>query len=137
MKKFPAIAISILMLTFSNSCFYGVNEKTSEIGTINWVCDWDRFEQLYSIERLMDSAFIRKLPEFAQMPFPTKVLYFEGAAHELIGISENHYQIRYVYNPRIADQVLDGLSPQLPEAEKQRIQRSMDSILRDFGCRRN
>jgi len=129
--------ILILTLLSLSSCLYGINEKTSEIGTINWVCNWPQFEDKYSTERLADSLLISKLPEFRQMPFPTKVLYFDSYPKELIGISEEHYQIRYVYNPNISDQVLDGLSPQLPEVEKQRIQNRMDSTLKAFGCNRN
>jgi hypothetical protein len=118
MKTNRIISISILTLASLSSCLYGVNEKTSEIGTINWVCNWTEFENKFSTARLDDSLFVSKLSEFKQMPFPTKVLYFDSDPKELIGISEEHYQIRYVYNPRIADQVLDGLSPQLPEVEK-------------------
>lgn len=127
----------ILTLAFLSSCLYGINEKTSEIGTINWVCNWAHFENKYSTARLEDSLFISKLSEFKQMPFPNKVLYFDTHPKELIGISEEYYQIRYVYNPRISDQVLDGLSPQLLEVEKQRIQNRMDSIFKANGCRKN
>lgn len=129
--------ILILAIAFLSSCVYGVNEKTSEIGTINWVCNWTEFEKKFSTANLKDSLFASKLSEFKQMPFPTKVLYFDSFPKELIGISEEHYKIRYVYNPTIADQVLDGLSPQLPEFEKQRIQTRMDSTLKANGCNKN
>ena len=126
-----------MTLASLNSCLYGINDKTSEIGTINWVCNWTQLESKYSATHLEDSLFISKLPEFKLMPFPTKVLYFGSHPKELIGISKEHYQIRYVYNPQIADQVLSGLSPQLSEAEKQRIQNRMDSIFKAFGCKLN
>lgn len=137
MKTYFILTVSILTLASLTSCLYGVNEKTSEIGTINWVCHWTEFENKHSTAHLEDSLFVGKLSEFKQMPFPTKVLYFDSYPKELIGISEEHYAIRYVYNPKIADQILDGMSPQLTKVEKRRIQTRMDSALKAFGCKQN
>lgn len=120
MKKL-VVLLGILLLY---SCYYGVNEKTS------WICEFtldncskellEKVEEEYSIKNIKDSTLLSKVKEFKNQAFPiTMILYFKDAPEELIGLE--YYGVRYVYNKNIADQILNGLSPQLNENDKERI----------------
>ena len=120
MKK--ALYLLIFIAVFS--C-YGVNEETTEICGLSICCNeadtWEKIFKEYSIENTDSDSVKDILLEFRNQPFKTDIIHFKEYPEEYIGISENKMQVRYVYNKKIADQVLDGLSPQLSDSEKIRI----------------
>lgn len=128
-----------LILIFS-SCYYGINERTSAIADINYSCmnaDWDKMRTDHSVENIKDSSFIRRIHDFMTQPFATELFYFEEAPKEIIAISTDHYQIRYVYNPSLSNQVLDGYSKKLDKNEVDRISKRIYSMLEKYGCNEN
>lgn len=139
MKRFECLELILCCFVFLSlqSC-YGVNEKTSIIHSLNSTClpesAWDSMKREYSSNMLVDSQLLEKLKEFRKMPFSTEVLYFPDSPEELIGISHEHYSIRYVYNPDISDDVLSGLSPELSAAEKKRIGKRILTMLMKHQC---
>ncbi len=134
MKSF----IVILMSLFFVGCYYGVNSKTSEIGNLNTNCldknAWSVIYQKYSINDIEDSIYKSQVNDFKGMAFETDLLYFESNPKEIIAISKEHYSVRYVFNPSLANQILDGLSPMLKEEEKKRIRNRVQNILIEYQC---
>lgn len=124
MKNLLLIIVCAFLCIILNSC-YGVNEKNSYISSISTsyksgVIWTDLFNQ-YQPKDTTSKDVSRIIEEFKSQPFTTKIIYFEEEPSEYIGISENGRFIRYVYNKKIEDQVLDGLSSNLSDSEKMRI----------------
>jgi hypothetical protein len=119
------------------SC-YGINEKTSEISTLNTNClssnAWDEIKREYSADGITNPKLNEGLKEFENLPFTTEVFYFKNNPEELIAVSTDHYAIRYVYNPKISNQILDGLSLQLKDKEKKRIKKRIQTLLIQYQC---
>lgn len=117
-------------------CGYGVNDKTTQISYINNTClkknAWDTIIHIYSTKRITDSIFTNALSDFKNTSFPVSVIYFEQEPKELIGV--DYSSIRYVFNPLISNQILDGLSPKLNESEKKRIRNRVQKILLEYQC---
>jgi len=132
--------IDCLVILFLLSSCYGVNERTSEIFNLNTTClskeTWDEINNEYSTNTVTDSVWLEKSKEFKDQPFPTEVLYFSEQPQELVGIATDHYSVRYVYNPQISDQILNGLSPQLNEEERKRIGIRIQTILMQYQCQK-
>lgn len=120
-----------------HSC-YEVNEKTSEISTLNTTClaanAWDEIRKEHSTDLITNPKLIEELNRFKSKPFTTEVLYFKSNPEELIAVSTDHYRIRYVYNQKISNQILNGLSPQLNNKEKKRIQKRIQVLLLVYQC---
>ena len=118
------------------SCKYGVNEKTTHIAYINNTClqknAWDSIKSIYSTSMIGDTVFLEALSGFKQVSFPVSLIYFNEEPRELIGVE--YSSIRYVFNPLISPQILDGLSPELKEAEKKRIRTRVQKILMNYQC---
>ena len=117
-----------------NSCSsWFVNEKTSEIGDLDTGFlnkdVWNEIIENYSTVDIKDSIFRKKLKDFKNRPFETEVLYFDEDPKELIGISDDHYSVRYVFNPKLSTQILDRLSSKLSESEKKRITNRIPVLL--------
>lgn len=127
--------ISIVVLLFF-SCNFMVNEKTSWISTLNTEClddsAWIIIKRDYSTDSVTDKNLLWQIDQIKKMPFPSDVLYFKEGPEELIGVQ--YYGVRYVYNKNISFQVLDGLSPELSESEKQRIQDRIQTLLMEYQC---
>ncbi len=120
------------------SC-YGVNENSSEIGSINYNCSssgWNQIFSKFSTSYFSDNVTKQIVEDFNNMPFKVDLIYLKEPA-EIIGISEDRYTIRYLYNPNISNQILDGLSSQLTESEKERIQTRMVKIFEEHNCKIN
>jgi hypothetical protein len=117
-------------------CGYGVNEKTSQIAYVNNTClkknAWDTILNIYSTNRITDSLFMDAVSDFKNVSFPVSLLYFDQEPKELIGV--DYSSVRYVFNPLISNQILDGLSPELKEDEKKRIRNRVQKILMDYQC---
>lgn len=135
----PKIIFLFLILIFS-SCFYGVNERTSGITDLNYSCkqtDWDKMKIDHSVESSLDSTFIRKINHFKTKPFESELFYFKEKPQEIIAISSDHYQIRYVYNPKLSNKILDGFSEKLNNKEVDRISNRIHAMLEKYGCSEN
>ena len=128
----------IMALSISLSgCYYGVNSKTSQIGNLNDKCldknAWEQMSELYSIENINDTNFAKRVDNVKNHFIkPKYILYFDESPNEIVGC--DYYSIRAVYNPNIADQVLDGLSPQLSDAEQIRIRNRVQKALIEYQC---
>lgn len=131
--KFINLLVIILLL---QSCRYGINEKTSWICDLNTTClnddAWTKILQKYSTDSIKNPKLLEKLKDFKNQPFQTDVLYFKDEPIELIGFE--YYGIRYAYNPKISNQILDGLSPQLNDIEKKRILKRIQTLLMQYQC---
>ena len=115
---------------------YGVNKKTSAISLLNTTCfseeEWLDMKKMYNTDSIKDSILLEKIRDIKNEPFPSDILYFKDSPNELIGV--NYSCIRYVYNPLISDQILDGLSPQLTIKEKKRIVSRVQSLIMGYQC---
>ena len=126
--------LSIILLL--SQC-YGVNKKTSEIGTLNYVCsDNVQIEILnkYTTDKITNSILKSKVGEFKTMPFETNILYFESGPTEIIAISKDWYSVRYVYNPDISMRIQNGLGNSMNEQHKNRIMGRIYAVFRMCGC---
>ena len=130
----------LFLLVIFASCHYGINERTSAIADIDYSCrkvDWDNMRVDHSLANIKDSTIIRIIPAFKTKPFETELFYFDEAPQEIIAISTDHYQIRYVYNSNLSSQVLDGYSRKLDKNEVDRISKRIYSLLEKYGCVEN
>lgn len=135
--KFIQTVPLLLCLT---SCLYGINERTSSISTINYSCpdaQWDSILKDYSIDHIEDSTFSQMVYGFKSQPFQNKLVCFKEEPKEIIAVSQNYYSIRYVYNPNISNQVLDGYSKKLTPTEVTRISKRIYHLLEEYGCKEN
>lgn len=130
--------IKLCALFVLNGCYYGINEKTSEIGNLHTEClendTWVKINADYSVNKITDTLFFEGLEKIKLRTFKTEILYFEEPPKELIAIAEDHYSVRYVFNPKISRQSLDGLSMQLDNTEKKRIRDRVQKILMKYQC---
>lgn len=137
MVRFTFIFYYVLLALIFSSC-YGVNKKTSEIGDLNTDCldsnAWDNLILKHSVTNITDTLFIESLESLKNRTFKTDILFFEDYPKELIAVAEDHYSIRYVFNPKISSQVLDGLSSKLNESEKKRIRNRVQKLLMEYQC---
>lgn len=135
MKSLNFIAMFIFT-SFIMSCSYSVNEKTTQIAYINNTClkknAWDTIGKIYSAQKITDSVFLDALSDFKNVSFPVSVIYFDQEPKELIGV--DYSSIRYVFNPLLSNQILNGLSPQLKEEEKKRLRNRVQKILMNYQC---
>jgi hypothetical protein len=124
---------SILILT---SC-YGINSETSQIGDINSIClsknAWTEIQSENSVDKITDSTFLNGL-KYIKNHFikPDYIIYFQSEPKEIVGC--DYYSIRVVYNPKIANFGLDGLSPQLSDKEQIRIRNRVLTLIRKYTC---
>lgn len=138
MKVLIAIT-SIIVLTSCNSCSsIMINENTSEISFIVANCledsTWNEVLRAYSTDSLDDSIFIEKVEEIKGQSFDTDVIFFKDSPKELIAISKDRYSIRYVYNPNLSTEVLNGFSL-LNGVEKKRIAERVHKVLSKYQCK--
>jgi len=119
-------------------CGYGVNKKTTEIGILNTTCvtdgAWDDILRTYTTKNIQDSLFLAKIEEIERMPFPTQILYFFDGPRELIAVSEDHYAVRYVYNPDLSLVPLCGMDKGLSIEEKKRVTKRVQDIIIQYQC---
>lgn len=138
-KRFINFLLNILIISLIVGC-YGINENTFEIGDLNTDCldkhAWKELLQKYNTENIEDTMFIEALKDLKLEPFRTEVLYFRDTyPKELIAVSEDHYSVRYVFNPSISKVILDGLSSELSEKEKKRIRNKIQLLLMEYQCK--
>ncbi|WMI68194.1 hypothetical protein [Mangrovimonas sp. YM274] len=129
---------SFLIISLFTSC-YGINEKSSEIGSLNYdfgTYEWNQIFSDFSTSYFSSNVTKQVVEDFKKKPFKVDLIYLKEP-REIIGISEDHYSIRYIFNPIISDQILDGLSSQLTESEKQRIKNRIARIVEVHGCKTN
>lgn len=129
---------SFLVISLFTSC-YGINKKSSEIASLNYDCgtyEWNQILSDFSTSYFSNNITKQAVEDFKNMHFKVDLIYLEEP-HEIIGVSEDHYTIRYIYNPIISDQILDGLSSQLTKSEKQRIKNRIARIIEEYGCNTN
>jgi len=128
--------INITMLSILTACNYGVNKKTTQIAYINNRClskfAWDSIKSNYSINNIKDSIFLNALVDFKNVSFPVSLIYINEEPSEIIGV--DYSSIRYVFNPKISIQILDGLSPELEEEEKKRIRNRVQKLIMEYQC---
>lgn len=115
---------------------YGVNNNTTHIGMLNTNClgenAWEEISKQFSTNNINDTIWKIKCQEFSEQPFESNVLYFNEGPEELIGVT--YSSVRYVYNPSISDDILDGMSLKLSEKEKRRICTRIQELLKKYQC---
>jgi hypothetical protein len=135
MKK--TLVISLLTLFIMSSCYYGVNEKTSQIAWLNNICQsnyaFDTIVAKNPVCKIKDSLFLNALVNFKDVTFPVSLIYLNQEPKEIIGF--DYYSIRYVFNPKIDSTMnLDGLSPKLNDSEKKRIRNRVQKLIMEYQC---
>ena len=135
--KIKSFKILIISLTLIFIGCYGVNSETSQIGDINSIClaknAWTEIENKNSIDKINDTTFKEGL-KYVKAHFikPEYIIYFENEPKEIVGC--DYYSIRVVYNPKIADFGIDGLSPQLSDKEQIRIRNRVLNLVKEYSC---
>lgn len=113
-----------------------MNSESSQIGHLNSKGleenAWKKITDLYSIENITDSNFIRRIDDVKNYFIKPKYIIYFDSPKEIIGC--NYYSIRAVYNSNIADQGLNGLSPQLSDKEQVRIRNRVQKALMKYQC---
>lgn len=127
----------ILIVTISLYGCYGANSETSEIGSMSPSCldslAWENMCQEHSIDSIKDPNLISRLDDVKKHFIkPDYILYFDEDPKEIIGC--DWYSIRVVYNEKIADQLLTGLSPLLSNKEQKRIRNRVFTELIKYQC---
>ena len=130
------LSLSILIVFILAGC-YGVNSETSEIGTYYWICldnkDVQDIIKAHSPDKITDPVFIDGLKEVNNHFLkPEYVIYFDKAPKEIVGF--DGYSIRVAYNPDISHQAVNGLSPQLTDAEQVRIRNRVIKLMWEKEC---
>jgi hypothetical protein len=87
-----------------------------------------------SSDKIDDSLFKISLDDFHSQTFSCELLYFNSTPKEIIAIDKDHYSVRYVFNPEISMNVLDGLSQKLSNSEKNRILNRVQEVILDYQC---
>ncbi len=121
--KIRFIVLTLAITGLLSGC-YGVNSKTSEIGSFDWTCltenDMREIAVEHSTENITDTIFKEGLEEVKNHFLkPKYILYFDESPQEIVGMDGN--SIRAAFNPEIAKFAIDGLSPQLSDTEQVRI----------------
>ena len=129
--------IVILLITLTLYGCYGINSETSEIGSMSPSCldslAWEKICQEYSIDSITDPNLISRLEDVRNHFIkPDYILYFDEEPKEIIGC--DWYSIRVVYNEKIADRLLTGLSPSLSNKEQKRIRNRVFAELMKYQC---
>lgn len=135
--KYFKIGILVFGLLLNSCSEWFVNQKTSAIAPITVSCDslvWPNIIEKYSPDSTLKGNQ-KIIKAFQEMPFRSEVLYFNDSIEEFVGISTDHYEIRYIYNSKITPHVLDGLSPELKENDVKRIKSRMDAIFMKYNCK--
>ena len=129
--------IYIFIIAISLYGCYGVNSETSEIGSMSPTCldslAWDKICAEHSVDSIKDPKLISKLDDIKNHFLkPDYILYFDDEPKEIIGC--DWYSIRVVYNEKIADQTLTGLSPLLSNKEQKRIRNRVFKEIMKYQC---
>lgn len=129
--------ILILLIVLTLYSCYGVNSETSEIGSMSPSCldslAWKKICQEHSIDSITDPNLISRLEDVRNHFLkPNYILCFNDEPKEIIGC--DWYSIRVVYNKKIADQLLTGLSPFLSNKEQKRIRNRVFTELMKYQC---
>lgn len=130
------LILTIFITALLTSC-YGVNEKTSEIGSMAPEClskgAWEDAMKKYSVENITDSVFLEGLKEVENHFLrPDYILYFDEEPKEIVGC--DWYSIRVAFNPKITYYSVDGLSSELSDKEQIRIRNRVFKVLMEYQC---
>ncbi len=116
-----------------------VNKRTSKIRHLDAYCidkkSWNAIKQKYQLDSLDSDSSHYVLNKFAQQPFPNFVICIDKTNSEFVGISEDHYLIRYYYNPKISSKVLNGFSKKLTDSMKDDLHIRVLTILMEYQCK--
>lgn len=130
--------ILMVFLSLISGC-YGVNERTSEIGTLTSTCLDDSvyaiLEEKYSTKNILDPEFLSALEKMkTPQSLSTVFLYFDTLPREIIAIDESYYFVRYVYNPELYPYPVSGLPDVLSNKERKRIVNRVQGLLMEYEC---
>lgn len=132
MNNIKIVAFFILIISGCNF----VNKETSQISLLNTTCfsekQWIDLKRKHSIDSIKDSILLTKIKDIQNQTFKTDILYFKDYPEELVGVE--YSCIRYVYNPLISNQILDGFSHNLSFNEKKRILKRVQSLIIEYQC---
>lgn len=139
--RFFTLSLILLLFLSCNGDSYFINEKTSEIYDLNNRCledgAWDKILATYGYEDsiINDNVnFKVAVNRIKDKPFDTDILYFNDENQELIAISSDRYSIRYVYNPEVSSEILDGFSKELTQSQKKRIVERVMNLVMNYQC---
>ena len=131
----------IALLVFLTGCKDRFsNKRTSRIYNLNLEClndsAWIFLKDNYSVKNIHNDEFLSALDNFKQLQvsFPVEIYYFKEGPEELIAVSFPHDCVRYVYNPQISKNILNGLSPALSKKNKERVGARIQDILKQYQC---
>jgi len=94
---------------------------------------WETMCAEHSVDSIKDEHLLKKLEDIKNHFIkPDYILYFKEQPAEIIGC--DWYSVRVVYNEKIADQTLTGLSPLLGNSEQKRIRNRVFSEIMKYQC---
>lgn len=128
---------NIFVTILFTSCSF-VNERTSEIFALNNSCiskeSFDLIWQKYSIDSIiLNKDYKKAFIDIRNQPFDSKVIYFNDTK-EIVALGTDLHSVRYVYNPRISNKVLDGLNSELSASEKIRLGSRVQRLFMEYQC---
>ena len=128
--------VQIFFLSLLIGC-YGINSKTSQIGNLDDTCldddAWLELTEAHSVDSTTDTEFTSAIHRVrSHHTNPEYILYFNEEPKEVIGC--DYYSVRAVFNPKLSNRVLDGLSPKLSDEEQVRIRNRVQKALMDYQC---
>src|SRR5690242_2260297 len=135
------LVLGVALLVFLTGCKDRFsNKRTSRIYDLNVECvrdsAWTFLRNNYPVENVDDEKFLSALADFKplQNVFSVEIFYFKEGPQELIAVSSEHDCVRYVYNPQISKNILNGLSPALSKKNKERVGKRIQDILKRYQC---
>jgi hypothetical protein len=112
------------------------NKETSAVGSVYAECldqnAWDTLFNRYSVNDINDTLFSEALIEMNNLYGGGIILYLQSDPVELIAISTGIYSVRYIYNPKLSSEILNGFT--LIDSEKKRILNRVQRLLMEFQC---
>jgi hypothetical protein len=129
--------IWIFLILLLNGCYYGVNEMTSEIGSLNSTCledsVWKELTAKYTVDSISKPEFREGLKDVKNHFIkPQYILYFSSGPEEIIGC--DWYTVRVVFNPNLSTRTMSGLDPSLSDDEQVRIRNRVQKLLIPYQC---
>lgn len=113
-----------------------VNARTSFFGFYRNVCiskdALNKIEAQYSLTKISDSIFRNASIQMKKQRIEVRVMYFSDEPQEIIGFNDG--AVRYAFNPKISNDIVDGLSNELTEKEKCRILNRFQSVVMQYQC---
>jgi hypothetical protein len=95
---------------------------------------WDEIYESYSVKKVnvSNQTMLNGINQFKSQLYETELIYFKSGPEEIIGVTKT--SVRYVFNPKLSDRVLDGFDRKLSLNEKIRIRDRVQKVIMNYQC---